>query len=60
MSSDKELYKKKPRLYRVACELSKFDDPYKALELMLALAGPIMRKNPLPGDMEVVNHENEV
>lgn len=60
MSSDKELYKKKPRLYRVACELSKFDDPYKALELMLALAGPIMRKNPRSGDMEVVNHENQV
>lgn len=60
MSSDKELYKKKPRLYRVACELSKFDDPYKALELILALAGLTMRKNPRSGDMEVVNHENQV
>ena len=34
-----ELYQKKPRLYRVALELSKFDDPYKALDMLLALVG---------------------
>lgn len=28
----KELYQRKPRLYQVALELSKFDDPYKALD----------------------------
>lgn len=39
MSSGKELYQRKPRLYRVACELSKFEDPYKALDVLLALAG---------------------
>ena len=37
MSSDKDLYKRKPRLYQVALELSKFDDPYKALDALLAL-----------------------
>lgn len=44
MSSGKELYKRKPRLYQVACELSKFDDPYKTLDLLLALAGPMLKK----------------
>lgn len=44
MSSDKELYKRKPRLYQVALELSKFDDPYKALDLMLALVESTQKK----------------
>lgn len=35
MSTDKELYLRKPRLYRVALELSKFDNPHKALDLLL-------------------------
>lgn len=39
-----ELYKRKPRLYRVACELSKFDDPYKALDMLLALVGSTQKK----------------
>lgn len=44
MNETKELYQRKPRLYRVAIELSKFDDPYKALDLLLALAGPMLKK----------------
>ena len=39
-----ELYKRKPRMYRVACELAKFDDPYKALDMLLTPAGPMMKK----------------
>lgn len=50
MSSDKELYKRKPRLYQVALELSKFDDPYKALNMLLALVGSTQKK-------EEANHE---
>ena len=34
MNTDKELYLRKPRLYRVVLELSKFDNPYKALSLV--------------------------
>lgn len=44
MSSDKELYQRKPRLYQVALELSKFDNPYKALDLLLALVGSTQKK----------------
>lgn len=44
MNSGKELYQRKPRLYRVALELSKFDDPYKALDLLLALVGSTQNK----------------
>lgn len=50
MSSDKDLYQRKPRLYRVALELSKFDDPYKALDLLLALVESTQKK-------EEANHE---
>ena len=39
-----ELYKRKPRLYRVALELSKFDDPYKAIDMLLALVGSTQEK----------------
>lgn len=44
MSETKELYQRKPRLYQVALELSKFDDPYKALDLLLALVGSTQKK----------------
>ena len=44
MSSDKELCQRKPRLYQVALELSKFDDPYKALDMLLALVGSTQNK----------------
>lgn len=44
MENFKELRAKKPNLYRLACELSKFDDPYAVFELLLAQAGPILKK----------------
>lgn len=44
MNTDKELCKRKPRLYRVALELSKFDDPHKALDMLLALVGSTQKK----------------
>lgn len=44
MNTDKELYQRKPRLYRVALELSKFDDPHKALNMLLALVGSTQNK----------------
>lgn len=44
MSETKELYQRKPRLYQVALELSKFDDPYKALDMLLALVGSTQKK----------------
>lgn len=34
-----ELREKKPRLYRIACELSTFKEPDKALNVLMALAG---------------------
>lgn len=44
MSSDKKLYQRKPRLYQVALELNKFDDPYRALDMLPALVGPTQKK----------------
>lgn len=41
-----EKYANTPNLYRVACELAKFKDPYKALNVMLALAGPLLKEAP--------------
>ena len=43
MTKLEELQAKRPNLYRVACELAKFEDPYKALDMLLALAGPMLR-----------------
>lgn len=40
----KELCQRKPRLYQVALELSKFDDPYKALDMLLVLVGSTLKK----------------
>ena len=34
----------KPRLYRVALELSKFDDPYRTLDMLLALVKSTQKK----------------
>ena len=39
-----EEYANKPNLWRLACELSKFEDPEKVLALMLAIAGPMLKK----------------
>lgn len=44
MEKFEELRAKKPRLYRVALELSKFDDPYKALDMLLALVEPMTKE----------------
>ena len=44
MENLEELRAKKPNLYRVACELSKFKNPYKAADMLLALAGPILKE----------------
>lgn len=38
-----EKYADRPNLWRVACELSKFKEPDKALDMLLALAGPMLR-----------------
>lgn len=40
----KELCQRKPRLYQVALELSKFDDPYATLNLLLALVESTQKK----------------
>ena len=44
MSRPPEQYAHKPNLWRVACELSRFKDPYKALDMLLALAGPLLKE----------------
>lgn len=44
MEKFEELRAKKPRLYQVALELSKFDDPHKALDVLLALVGSTQKK----------------
>lgn len=37
-----EKYADTPNLWRVACELSRCKNPYKILDLMLDLAGPLL------------------
>ena len=39
-----EEYANRPNLWRLACELSKFDNPYKAADLLLAISGPMLKK----------------
>lgn len=39
-----EQYAHKPNLWRLACELSEFKDPYKAADMLLALAGPLLKE----------------
>ncbi len=41
-----EKYAHKPKLWRVVCELSKFKEkePEKALNLLLAIAGPMLKE----------------
>lgn len=36
---------KRPNLWRLACELSKFKEPYKALDMLLAVAGPMLKED---------------
>lgn len=37
-------YANMPNLWRFACELSKFKNPYKTLDMVLALAGPMLKE----------------
>lgn len=37
-------YANKPNLWRVACELAKLKEPYKALNMLLAMAGPKLKE----------------
>ena len=50
MEDFKELRAKKPNLYRLACELSKFDDPYAVFELLCTQAGPMLKKEANHGE----------
>ena len=34
-----------PNWWRLACELSKFKEPEKALNLLLAIAGPMLKED---------------
>lgn len=44
MKNFEHLRAQKPNLWRLACELSKFKEPYKALDMPLALAGPMLKE----------------
>lgn len=44
MKNFEHLRAQKPNLWRVACELSKLKEPYKTLDMLLALAGPLLRE----------------
>ena len=39
-----EQYAKTPNLWRLACELSKFKNPYKTLDMVIAIAGPMLKE----------------
>ena len=39
MKNFEELRAKKPRLYRVACELSTYEEPYEVLNALVAILG---------------------
>lgn len=45
MSRPPEQYASTPSLWRVACELAKFRDPYKAADLLLAIAKPALKED---------------
>lgn len=38
-------YANYPNLWRLACELSKLKEPYKALDMLLAVAGPMLKED---------------
>lgn len=42
MKNFEHLRAQKPNLWRVACELSKFKEPYKTLDMLLA--GPLLKE----------------
>lgn len=39
-----EQYAKTPNLWRLACELSKFKNPYMTLDMVIAIAGPMLKE----------------
>lgn len=39
-----EIQATRPNLWRLACELSECKDPYKVLDIMAVIAGPILRQ----------------
>lgn len=49
-----EQYANKPNMWRVACELAKFKEPYKALDMLMALAGPMLKQE---REQEGIGHE---
>lgn len=44
MKNADELRAKCPNMWRLARELSKFKDPYKAADTLLAMAGPMLKE----------------
>lgn len=40
-----EKYADTPNLWRLACELSKFKNPYKTLDMVIAIAGPMLKED---------------
>lgn len=39
-----EQYADRPNLWRAACELSKLEDPYEAIDRLLAVAWPLLKE----------------
>lgn len=39
-----EKYADRPNLWRVACELAKFEDPYKAADMLIAFVGSTLKQ----------------
>lgn len=37
-------YSDRPNLRRVVCELAKFKEPYKTADLLLTIAGPMLKE----------------
>lgn len=44
MSRPPEQYANKPNLWRLACELAKFKEPYKATDMLLDLVRPMLER----------------
>lgn len=39
-----EKYANRPNLWRVAYELAKFEDPHRTVDMLMALAGPMLKE----------------
>lgn len=44
MNHPPKKYANTPNLWRVACELAKFKNPERAVKMLLALAGPMLKE----------------